>query len=114
MSARYLLVIGLLFLAIMAANSASAAPKSGNISVAFIMVGFEDQDFQEEYDQDYFEDTAFANTNSMWDYFDEVSKGALNIEGNVYGPYTLDGDAAAAPRRPRRQRSPPRYTEGCT
>ena len=58
------------------------------------MAGFEDQDFQEEYDQDYFEDTAFANTNSMWDYFDEVSKGALNIEGNVYGPYTLDGDAA--------------------
>ena len=58
------------------------------------MAGFEDQDFQEEYDQDYFEETAFANTNSMWDYFDEVSKGALNIEGNVYGPYTLDGDAA--------------------
>ena len=58
------------------------------------MAGFEDQDFQEEYDQDYFENTAFASTNSMWDYFDEVSKGALNIEGNVYGPYTLDGDAA--------------------
>ena len=94
MSARYLSVIGLLFLAILAVNSASAAPTSGNISVAFIMAGFEDQDFQEEYDQDYFEDTAFANTNSMWDYFDEVSKGALNIEGNVYGPYTLDGDAA--------------------
>ena len=49
---------------------------------------------KDEYDQDYFENTAFANTNSMWDYFDEVSKGALNIEGNVYGPYTLDGDAA--------------------
>ena len=79
MSARYLSVIALLFLAILAVNSASAAPTSGNISVAFIMAGFEDQDFQEEYDQDYFENTAFASTNSMWDYFDEVSKGALNI-----------------------------------
>ena len=78
----------------MALSSVSAAPTSGNISVAFIMAEFEDQDFQDEYDKDYFEDTAFANTNSMWDYFDEVSKGALNIEGNVYGPYTLDGDAA--------------------
>ena len=43
------------------------------------MAGFEDQDFQEEYDQDYFENTAFASSNSMWDYFDEVSKGALNM-----------------------------------
>ena len=91
---RYISVIGLLFLAIIAVSSASAAPTSGNISVAFIMAEFEDQDFQDEYDKDYFEDTAFANTNSMRDYFDEVSKGALNIEGNVYGPYTLDGDAA--------------------
>ena len=91
---RYLSVIGILFLAIMAVNSVSAAPTSGNINVAFIMAEFEDQDFQEEYDQDYFEDTAFASTNSMWDYFDEVSKGALNIEGNVYGPYTLNGSAA--------------------
>ena len=58
------------------------------------MVGFDDQDFQDEYDKDYFEDTAFGNSNSMWDYFDEVSKGTLNIEGEVFGPYTLDGDEA--------------------
>ena len=61
MNVRHLWLIGFLFLAILAVNSASAAPSSGNISVAFIMVGFEDQDFQEEYDQDYFEDTAFGN-----------------------------------------------------
>ena len=94
MSARYLSVIALLFLAILAVDSASAAPTSGNISVAFIMAGFEDQDFQDEYDQDYFEDVAFADSDSMRDYFDEVSKGKLNIEGEVFGPYTLDGDAA--------------------
>ena len=78
----------------MATGASSAAPSSGNITVAFIMVAFDDQEFQDEYDQDYFEETAFASTNSMWDYFDEVSKGALNIEGEVFGPYTLDGDAA--------------------
>ena len=76
----------------MAVNSASAAPTSGKINVAFIMAEFNDQDFQDEYDQDYFEDTAFASTNSMWDYFDEVSKGALNIEGNVYGHSVILGE----------------------
>ena len=93
MKVKLLASIGFLFLAVMAAATTSAAPSSGNITVAFIMVGFEDQDFQDEYDQDYFEDIAFANSDSMWDYFDEVSKGALNIEGEVFGPYTLDGDA---------------------
>ncbi|MEC7416443.1 MAG: M6 family metalloprotease domain-containing protein, partial [Candidatus Thermoplasmatota archaeon] len=93
MKVKLLASIGFLFLAVMATATTSAAPSSGNITVAFIMVGFEDQDFQDEYDQDYFEDIAFANSDSMWDYFDEVSKGALNIEGEVFGPYTLDGDA---------------------
>ena len=45
-------------------------------------------------DQDYFDDLAFGETDSMWDYFDEVSRSQLNVEGTVYGPYTLDGDAA--------------------
>lgn len=94
MNLRYLSAFAFLFLAIMATNVSSAAPSTGNISVAFIMVGFDDQDFQDEYDKDYFEDTAFASTNSMWDYYDEVSKGALNIEGEVFGPYTLDGNEA--------------------
>jgi M6 family metalloprotease-like protein len=30
----------------------------------------------------------------MWEYFDEVSRSVLNIDGDVFGPYTLDGDAA--------------------
>ena len=94
MNLRYLSALAFLFLALMASNMSSAAPSTGNISVAFIMVGFDDQDFQDEYDKDYFEDTAFASSDSMWDYFDEVSKGALNIEGEVFGPYTLDGNEA--------------------
>ena len=94
MKVKLLASVGFLFLAVITAATTSAAPSSGNITVAFIMVGFEDQDFQDEYDQDYFEDIAFADSDSMRDYFDEVSKGKLNIEGEVFGPYTLDGDAA--------------------
>ena len=78
----------------MATEVTSAAPTTGNITVAFIMSGFEDQDFQSDHDQDYFEDIAFADSDSMRDYFDEVSGGALNVEGEIFGPYTLDGDAA--------------------
>jgi len=91
---KYLTAIGLLFLVIILTDTTSAAPSTGNITIAFIMSGFEDQDFQSEHDQDYFEDIAFASSDSMWDYFDEVSEGALNIEGEVFGPYTLDGNAA--------------------
>ena len=94
MNFKYLSVIGFLFLAIMATEVTSAAPTTGNITVAFIMSGFEDQDFQRDHDQDYFEDIAFADSDSMRDYFDEVSGGALNVEGEIFGPYTLDGDAA--------------------
>ena len=94
MNFKYLSVIGFLFLAIMATEVTSAAPTTGNITVAFIMSGFEDQDFQSDHDQDYFEDIAFADSDSMRDYFDEVSGGALNVEGEIFGPYTLDGDAA--------------------
>ena len=94
MNLKYLTSIAFLFLAILLTNTTSAAPSTGNITVAFIMSGFEDQDFQSDHDQDYFEDIAFASSNSMWDYFDEVSEGSLNIEGEVFGPYTLDGDAA--------------------
>ena len=94
MDLKYLTAIGFLLLAILAVDTTSAAPSTGNITVAFIMSGFEDQDFQSDHDQDYFEDIAFASSDSMWDYFDEVSEGALNIEGEVFGPYTLDGDAA--------------------
>ena len=70
-----------------------AAPSTGTIQVAFILSEFEDQEYQDGHDQDYFEDLAFGETDSMWEYFDEVSRSELNIEGDVFGPYTLDGDA---------------------
>ena len=89
-----LLIMGVLFLTIFATEDTEAAPSSGTIQVAFILSEFEDQTYQEDNDQDYFDDLAFGETDSMWDYFDEVSRSQLNVEGTVYGPYTLDGDAA--------------------
>ena len=91
---KHLTIFAGFFLCLMIAGASSAAPSTGNITIAFIMVEFEDQEFQEQHDQDYFEDLAFESTNSMWHYYDEVSKSKLDIGGDVYGPYTLDGNAA--------------------
>ena len=93
MSRIHLFVLGLLLLGIGISGSSEAAPTTGTIKVAFILSQFEDQEYQNGHDQDYFENLAFGETDSMWDYFDEVSRSQLNIEGDVYGPYTLDGNA---------------------
>ena len=83
-----------MLLSILFIQNSDAAPSTGTIQVAFILSEFEDQAYQSDHDQDYFEDLAFGETDSMWDYFDVVSRSQLNVEGTVYGPYTLDGDAA--------------------
>ncbi len=87
-------ITGILFLSVLLTDTGEAAPSTGTIQVAFILSDFEDQAYQDDHDQDYFDDLAFGETDSMSDYFDEVSRGQLNVEGTVYGPYTLDGDAA--------------------
>ena len=88
------LIFGFLIALIFIPGDASAANSTGTIEVAFILSEFKDQEYQEEHNQDYFEDLAFNETGSMWDYFDEVSRGMLNIQGTVYGPYELDGNAS--------------------
>jgi len=94
MTRTLLCLVGLVCLSIFFAGEAEASPTTGTIEVAFILSEFQDQEYQSEHDQDYFEDLAFGETDSMWEYFDEVSRSQLNIQGDVYGPYTLDGDAA--------------------
>ena len=89
-----LILTGFMCLSLLLLESSEAAPSTGTIQVAFILSEFEDQEYQEDHDQDYFEDLAFGESNSMWEYYYEVSRGELNIQGDVYGPYTLDGDAA--------------------
>ena len=81
-----LILTGFLCLSILLLGSSEAAPSTGTIQVAFILSEFEDQEYQDGHDQDYFEDLAFGNSNSMWDYYDEVSRGELNINGDINGP----------------------------
>ncbi|MFL2944488.1 MAG: PKD domain-containing protein [Candidatus Poseidoniales archaeon] len=94
MTQKLRLIAALIFLSLFCVMNTEAAPSTGTIQVVFIMAEFEDQDFDDERDQDYFEDLAFGSSDSMWHYYDEVSGGQLTIEGDVFGPYTLDGDAA--------------------
>ncbi|MEO2179868.1 MAG: M6 family metalloprotease domain-containing protein, partial [Candidatus Poseidoniia archaeon] len=94
MTRRLQLLTGLLILSLFFVMETEAAPSTGTIEVAFILSEFEDQEYQSVHDQDYFEELAFGNEDSMWAYYDEVSRGELDIQGDVYGPYTLDGDAA--------------------
>ena len=71
----YLSAFAFLFLAIMATNVSSAAPSTGNISVAFIMVGFDDQDFQDEYDKD---EMSFVKAiEKTWQYLSTPQKYVL-------------------------------------
>jgi len=94
MSSRIpLFTLGILLLGIGLSANSEAAPSTGTIQVAFILSEFDNQEYLSGHDQDYFEDLAFGETDSMWEYYDEVSRGVLDIEGDVFGPYTLDGDA---------------------
>ena len=94
MAKRLRLLTGLLILSLFFVMDTEAAPSTGTIEVAFILSEFEDQEYQSGHDNDYFEDLAFGSTDSMKAYYYEVSRGVLDIQGDVYGPYTLTGDAA--------------------
>ena len=62
------IAIGFLLVSVLLTQTTEAAPSKGTIQVAFILSEFEDQAYQDDHDQDYFEDLAFGDTNSMWDY----------------------------------------------
>ena len=79
------IAIGFLLVSVLLTQTSEAAPSTGTIQVAFILSEFEDQAYQDDHDQDYFEDLAFGDTNSMWDYFDEVSRSQLDVQGTVMG-----------------------------
>jgi len=93
MARAIMLATILLCLSIFLVEESEAAPSNGTIEVAFILSEFSNQEFQSGHDKDYFENLAFGETNSVWEYYDEVSRGMLNIEGDVYGPYELTGNA---------------------
>lgn len=94
MTRRWFLLAGLLCLALAAGDAQAGAPSTGTIEVAFIMADFQDRAFDDDRNVSYFEEVAFGDNDSFRDYFDEVSQGALDIQGDVFGPYTLDGNAS--------------------
>jgi immune inhibitor A len=66
------------------------APLRGTVNVIVVMVDFSDKKFtptqtQEHYSRLWFED----GTNSVKDYYRDVSNGAVTITGEVVGPYRM-------------------------
>ena len=94
MPRRWLFLAGLLCLALAAGNAQAGAPSTGTIEVAIIMADFQDRAFDDDRNVSYFEEISFGENDSFRDYYDEVSQGALDIQGDVFGPYTLDGNAS--------------------
>ena len=85
---------GLALLLLLTLPSVEAAPSTGTVQIAILLADFNDATYDTEHDSDWFEALAFGSSDSMTDYYDENSRGNLTLEGDIYGPYTLDGDAA--------------------
>ena len=85
---------GLALLLLLALPAVEAAPSTGTIQVAVLLADFNAATYDSDHDSDWFEALAFGSSDSMADYYDENSRGNLTLEGDVFGPYTLDGDAA--------------------
>ena len=85
---------GLALFLLLALPAVEAAPSTGTIQVAVLLADFNDATYDSDHDNDWFEALAFGSSDSMADYYDENSRGNLTLEGDVFGPYTLDGDAA--------------------
>ena len=72
-------------------SNAEAVESHGTIEVAVLMAQYDDYSFQ-ELDNTGVEDLMFGSQNSMYDFFYENSGGDLNLQGDVFGPFTLPGD----------------------
>ena len=87
-------ITGLLFLSVLLTDTNEAAPSTGTIQVAFILSEFEDQAYQDDHDQDYFDDLAFGENNSMSDYLKatgrlKVSELADKYKQNLTGDHEV-------------------------
>lgn len=72
------------------AQLAERAPLRGAVNVAVIMVDFSDKKFSSSQTKDHFEKLWFEeNTNSVKDYYRDVSNGAVSIQGEVVGPLRM-------------------------
>jgi immune inhibitor A len=74
-------------------EAAIRAPLRGGVRVVVVLVDFDDKPMNAEHDRQYFEDLFFSSgkvpTGSVKEYFTEASRGLVDIQGEVVGPYRL-------------------------
>ncbi len=85
---------GLALLLLLTLPPVEAAPSTGTVQIAILLADFNDATYDTDRDSEWFEALAFGSSDSMKDYYDENSRGNLTLDGDVFGPYTLDGNAA--------------------
>jgi immune inhibitor A len=86
------------------------APLSGTVRVIIVLVNFTDKSMTKtkKHFEDLFFSTGVISTGSVKEYYKEVSKGIINLAGEVVGPITLsntmahyaNGDSGTGPTEP--------------
>jgi immune inhibitor A len=80
-------------------EAAVRAPLRGAVRVVVVLVDFDDQPIAAAHDRQHYEDLFFSSgrvaTGSVREYFAEASRGLVDIQGEVVGPYRLPRTMAA-------------------
>jgi immune inhibitor A len=93
------------------AAAADRAPLRGTLRVIVVLVDFSDQQSNPAFDRQHFEKLFFATgqaDKSVRDYFQEVTNGLIDIQGEVVGPFRMprtlaqyaNGEAGVGDARP--------------
>lgn len=75
------------------AAAADRAPLRGAVRIVIVLAEFSDRKLDAEHTKEYYEQLFFSTgvlpDGSVKEYFDEVARGLIQIEGQVVGPYQL-------------------------
>ena len=78
---------------VMSAAASERAPLRGAVRVVVVLVEFSDRKMASKHTKEHFEQLFFSTgvlpDGSVREYFDEVARGLIQIEGEVVGPYQL-------------------------
>lgn len=69
--------------------AAERAPLRGTVRVVVVLAEFEDLKIKAAHNKKHFEDIFFAARNSVKQYFAEVSRGLIDIQGEIVGPLMM-------------------------
>ncbi|HEX6558649.1 MAG TPA: M6 family metalloprotease domain-containing protein [Longimicrobiales bacterium] len=70
-------------------EAAVRAPLRGTVRVVVVLAEFEDLKIKAAHSKKHFEDIFFAAKNSVKQYFAEVSRGLIDIQGEIVGPLMM-------------------------